>query len=62
MNFVIRRRSTGKIVESGFTKRESGKNNRDKLNIAFYGLGKVPEHNREYYIARSHTHRFGPSK
>ena len=60
--FDIRRRSTGKIIERGFKKRQDGKDNRDKLNIAHYGLGKVPEHNREYYMARSYNHRFGPSK
>ena len=60
--YVIRRRSNGKIVEHGFKKRQDGKDNRDKLNIAFYDLGKVPKHNREYYIARSYNHRFGPSK
>ncbi len=60
--FVIRRRSTGKIIERGFNKREDGKSNRNVMNIQHYGPGKVPEHNREYYMARSYKHRLGQSK
>lgn len=60
--FDIRRRSTGKIIERGFKNRESAKPNRDKLNISHYGVDKNPQHNREYYVARSHKHRLELSK
>ncbi len=64
MYFDIRRRSNGKIVESGFAKREDAKPKRDTWNKSFYmALEKeVPDNNREYYIARSHHHRYGRSK
>lgn len=60
--FIIRRRSTGKIIERGFKNRKEGKPSRDGLNYKHYGKSKVPNYNREFYIARSHKHRLGPSK
>jgi len=59
--FVIRRRSTGKIVERGFQSRKSAKDIRDPLNESYY-KDKVPQYNREFYVARSRNHRLGPSK
>jgi len=59
--FVIRRRSTGKIVERGFKNRQEAKTIRNPLNIAHH-KNRVPNHNREYYVARSPNHRLGPSK
>lgn len=66
MYFDIRRRGKDRkavIVESGFKTREDAKPRRDELNIEFYGSAdQVPEHNREYFVSRSHLHRHGPSK
>lgn len=58
--FAIRRRSTGKIVESGFKSREEGKELRNKMNKKFYK--EVPEYDREYYIVRTKNHRKGESR
>jgi hypothetical protein len=64
MYFNIRRRSTGKIVESGFKTREKAKPQRDALNKKYYDSKDlpVPLNNREFYVTRSHQHRFGKSK
>jgi hypothetical protein len=59
--FVIRRRSTGKIIERGFKNREEAKINRNPLNAKHY-KNNVPLYNREYYVARSNRHRLGQSK
>jgi hypothetical protein len=32
------------------------------LNRSFYKDQPVPEHNREFFVSRSHNHRHGPSK
>lgn len=57
--FDIRRRSTGKIVESGFKNREESKPSRDALNKEFYGKKPVPDYDREFYTARSIRHYRG---
>jgi hypothetical protein len=62
MFFGIRRRSTGKIVESGFMAREIGKPLRNALNKAYYGKKDVPTSNAEYYIVRTENHYRGSSK
>ncbi len=64
MHFDIRRRSSRKIVESGFKTRQAGKSNRDIYNRDFYFKKNltIPENKREYYIARSKHHHLGASR
>jgi hypothetical protein len=63
---IRRRRKQGKaeIVERGYATREDAKPLRDQLNEEHYKRKgqEVPEHNREFFISRSHHHRHGPSK
>ena len=58
MLFAIRRRSTGKIVETGFANRTAGKPLRDALNKEYYKK-VVPENFREFYIVRTENHWLG---
>ena len=60
--FAIRRRSNGKIVESGFENRESAKPKRNSLNEDFYKGKNAPETNLEFYVVRSSSHRRGASQ
>jgi len=65
--YSLRRRSTGKIVESGFSKREEAKPYRNILNLKFYKKTKLeeiktPPNSREYYVVRSSTHPKGTSR
>jgi len=64
--YSIRRRSTGKIVESGFSKREEAKPRRNELNLEVYKKKtiediKIKPHLVEYYVVRSNTHPKGQS-
>ena len=66
--FVIRRRSTGETFQgrgygSRFHNRQEAKPERDRMNSVYYTIKgmPVPEHNREYYVARSNLHRRGTS-
>ena len=60
MLFAIRRRSTGKVVETGFANRTAGKPLRDALNKEHYKR-VVPDNFREFYIVRTDAHRLGRS-
>lgn len=72
--FVIKRRSTGKIVARDFPNREAAKSKRDEMNLTFYekhppkqGVElvedtQVPLHNREFFVTRSYRHIRGAAK